>query len=283
MIQSLLKEFSGIPMPSKPDLKKSDSSDAGAADVANKNDVSFSMMRNTINSDGEITGSDVADYLERAGELNDEIDTVPFGLETDDGDVVKVYVNAEQADAFEEEMKNVLGIEDDVEEAINKLAQKFDIVDVVWPDTDKNNSSDVLDLPDSDAEYDSLDAMDDGDTLDHTAEYDTLEGVQESLIMKVSEATEPTRKEAQAFKKLNDIVMNLASQGSSGVAAATGYDRADFTKQEMIAKYIKEKYGTDAAVARDWLKRAGKDAGDKVLPYWLREALSEPDAETLGE
>lgn len=119
------------------DLKNSDATDAGASDVMNKadsgRDISFSLMRNTINSDGKVTGSDVANYLERAAELNDEVDTVPFGLETDDGQIVKVYVNAEQADAFEEALKNLLGIEDDIEEAINRLASQFDIVDVVWP------------------------------------------------------------------------------------------------------------------------------------------------------
>ncbi len=118
-------------------LKTSDGSDAGKSDVVDKaisgRDVSFSLMRNTINSSERVTGSDVANYIERAEELNDEVDTVPFGLETDDGQIVKVYVNAEQADRFEEAMKQMLGMEDDIEEAINRLTTEFDIVDVVWP------------------------------------------------------------------------------------------------------------------------------------------------------
>ena len=133
-INTALNEFVGTP---PVDLKSSDGSDAGKHDVANKttaNDVRFSLMRNTINNgDGNVTGSDVANYIERAEELNDEVDTVPFGLETDDGQIVKVYVNAAQADQFEQKMSAMLGMEDDIEEAINRLTTEFDIVDVVWP------------------------------------------------------------------------------------------------------------------------------------------------------
>lgn len=132
-------------------LKTSDGSDAGKYDVVDRasaaSDIGFNLMRNTINSSGTVTGSDVADYIERAEELNDEVDTVPFGLETDDGKIVKVYVNAEQADKFEEAMKNMLGLEDDIEEAINRLTTEFDIVDVVWP---KNDDEDGDGVPDGD-------------------------------------------------------------------------------------------------------------------------------------
>lgn len=283
-MSSLLKEFeSALTGNFKADLKKSDSTDAGASDVAGKmrpNDVSFSSMRNTINSDGEVTGSEVADYLERAGELNDEVDTVPFGLETDDGDIVKVYVNAEEADAFEEAMKKMLGIEDDIEEAINKLAQDFDIVDVVWPKTENNDSSDVLDTA-SDSEFD---ALDDGDEMDVIAEYDPLEEakITEEDLGEVQDPKEPTPEEAAAFRKLNEVVMNLSAQGSSGVAAVTGYDRETYTKLEMIARYVKDKYKHEADVARGWLERAKED--ENVLPYWLKESLQTPDTdEQLGE
>jgi FAD/FMN-containing dehydrogenase len=173
---SLLKEFSGQSTKTL-DLKKSDSSDAGKTDVTNKvkaDDIGFSLMRNTINSDGQVTGSDVADYLERAAELNDEVDTVPFGLETDDGDIVKVYVNAEQADKFEEAMKKLLGVEDDIEEAINKLALEFDIVDVVWPKqkVDDVEGSDELDLG-GDDDFDALDDFEE-DPMEVVGEYDEL-------------------------------------------------------------------------------------------------------------
>ena len=100
---------------SQADLKTVDASDAGKTDLEGKgSDIKFDTMRNTINSDGKVKSSDVANYLERAADLNDEIDTVLYGLETSDGKIVKVYVNALQADAFEAEMKKLLGMEDDI-------------------------------------------------------------------------------------------------------------------------------------------------------------------------
>jgi hypothetical protein len=383
---SLLKEFTGIPMGQQPDLKKSDSSDAGKTDVAGKvkpNDITFSLMRNTINSDGEVTGSDVADYLERAAELNDEVDTVPFGLETDDGDVVKVYVNAAEAEKFEEEMKKLLGIEDDVEEAINKLAQKFDIVDVVWPKAKEGEDNADADLALSDDG--DFDALDDGDEeMTEVARYDELKeavvvteakktmmarkgfmeifkkgkfvyvnyagnsGNTEKEIAKLfdelmgkgtfakfktnseftsttssssgmmndpayvwqreipswkweevfhpiktegldSEGTEdpkaPTPEEAAAYSKLMRIVMNLAAMGPSGVSAATGYDRSDMTKLEMIKTYVKETYSEDAELARAWMNRVGDSIGDSrdILPYWLKEQLEAEETIDEGE
>ena len=101
-------------------------------------------MRNMINTNGGVTGSEVNDYLERAHELNDEVDTVGFAIETDDGDFIKVYVNATQADQFEQELSNLLGMDDDSEAALNQLAQKFDVVDVVWP-TDPEGNPEVDD------------------------------------------------------------------------------------------------------------------------------------------
>ena len=162
---SLLKELSvsNAPRNVQTALKKSDASDAGSSDVVDKakagDDVSFSLMRNTINADGKVSGSDVADYIERAEELNDEVDTIPFGLETDDGQIVKVYVNAEQADSFEEAMKKMLGMEDDIEEAINRLTTEFDIVDVVWPTSDDDEDAEAD--PDADLSIDDTSMLSD--------------------------------------------------------------------------------------------------------------------------
>lgn len=280
-MKSLLKEFTGIPMGQQPDLKKSDSSDAGSSDVAGKikpNDVSFSLMRNTINSDGEVNGSDVANYLERAAELNDEVDTVPFGLETDDGDIVKVYVSADDAEKFEEAMRKLLGVEDDVEEAINKLAQDFDIVDVIWPKkSDEESTSAEIDLG---AEGD-FDALDDGDDeMTEVARYDELKEAVVSAEPEVEDPKAPTPEEAAAYSKLMHIVMNLASMGPSGVSAATGYDRSNMTKLEMIKTYVQETYAEQAELARSWMNRVGDSSDDSrdILPYWLKEQL---DADQL--
>ncbi len=136
-MMSLLKEFSNGGSVQN-DLKTSDGSSAGSGDVSSKPvDVGFSLMRNAISGNDGVTGSDVNDYLERAHDINDEVDSVGFAIETDDGDIIKIYVNASQEVEFQAEMSKLLGLEGDSEEAINLLAQKYDIIDVVWP-TDPN-------------------------------------------------------------------------------------------------------------------------------------------------
>ncbi len=161
------------------DLKTSDGSDAGSTDIKNKGaEVKFDLMRNTINSDGKVRGADVANYLERAHELNDEVETVLYGLETSDGKVVKVYVNSAQAEAFEAEMKKMLGMEDDIEEAINNLAVKFDIVDVIWPKGEGEEAP-----ADGDDEVSLDDAADIGDPSveDEDDDMETIASVDDEL------------------------------------------------------------------------------------------------------
>lgn len=87
--------------------------------------------------------SDVVSKLEAAQKRADaDEDVITFGLEDDDGNIIKVYVRAEQAEDFE----NVLGAmlsgadqDDDDEntpkeiaEVLYELKDKFDIVDVDW-------------------------------------------------------------------------------------------------------------------------------------------------------
>jgi hypothetical protein len=159
-----LNEFAG----DQQSLKTSDGNDAGSTDVKSYN-VSFNMLRNTINSssDGNVQASDVNDYLERAHEMNNEVDTVEYGLETDDGRIIKVWVNAADAQGFQDEMQHLLGVENDIEEAINTLASKFDIVDVVWPDA----SQTTADVP---GESDDLGV---GDDLE-AADAETVDGAE---------------------------------------------------------------------------------------------------------
>ncbi len=70
-------------------------------------------------------------------------DTTPFGLEDEDGNMVKVYVRNDQAEEFEKQLASLLaGADEDdddqnssleIAEVLFKLKDKFDIVDVEWP------------------------------------------------------------------------------------------------------------------------------------------------------
>lgn len=108
-----------------------------ATDVDDKasaqNDIEFKSLRNNVTMGDDVTDLDVTKYLNKAHELNDEVDTITFGMELDDGSIVKVYVNANQADGFEAALSQMLGEYDDVEDVIDQLASTFDIVDVEWP------------------------------------------------------------------------------------------------------------------------------------------------------
>ena len=77
--------------------------------------------------------TEVINKLDRSVKF-DEVDTVTFGLETDDGKIVKVYVNAEQAETFEKALAAKLGEIDDIEEVLNELSKEYEIIDVEWPE-----------------------------------------------------------------------------------------------------------------------------------------------------
>jgi hypothetical protein len=110
--------------------------------TANSNDISFNNARNRLNGNN-VNVLDITNYLNKAKEINDEVDTIAFGLELDDGKVVKVYVDAQQADNFEKALGDMLGKEDDIEEVLNSMAQTFSIVDVAWPETNEPESDDI--------------------------------------------------------------------------------------------------------------------------------------------
>lgn len=125
LLKSIVREQSAV---AKAEFA-TDVDDSAAA----SNDIEFKQLRNNVAINTDVTQMDVSRYLNKAHELNDEVDTITFGMELDDGSVVKVYVNAQDADKFEAALANMLGQEDDVEAVINLMADQFDIVDVEWP------------------------------------------------------------------------------------------------------------------------------------------------------
>lgn len=117
----------------KEDVDQDNAGNVNDNAAANR-DVEFKQLRNNIKFGSELTPLDVHRYLTKAHEINNAVDTVAFGVETSDNNIVKVYVNHEQADEFERAMADALSMDADIEEAINDLSNKFDIVDVEWPE-----------------------------------------------------------------------------------------------------------------------------------------------------
>lgn len=108
------------------------------------------MMDSNLKGQSPESTFDPADVLSKLRDAekqtDTEEDTVPFGLEDEDGNVIKVYVRAEQADEFESALGSMLAGEDDegndddeidgmeIAEVLFQLKDKFDIVDVKWPE-----------------------------------------------------------------------------------------------------------------------------------------------------
>lgn len=245
--------------------------DAGKTDISNKakGDVRFNLLRNTLNTD-DVTGVDVGSYLDKAADINNGVDTVPFGLETDDGELVKVYVAAEQADAFEEALSQLLALEDDVEEAINQLALKFDIVDVVWPksngeeDSEEADEDEALDL---DGAADLLGGDDESDeevpfTMDAPVKESTMT-IGSKFLERVTEAKQPVDRVKDGF----DIPMDTVARSMEAyftralerqllamhvMAGATGKYLKQFDAQSTI-EAAADQLRKDASVRRAFL------------------------------
>ena len=116
-----------------------------AAGLDQNSDVAFKNARIGINTNKDVTASDVTGYLDAAKEINDGVECVGFAVELDDGKLVKMYVNKEDAQKFEDELAAALGAEEEFEDAILRFADVYDIVDVIWPDDTYGTQSAVGD------------------------------------------------------------------------------------------------------------------------------------------
>jgi hypothetical protein len=105
--------------------------------------------------------ADVQKSIERK-ERDEEIDCVLYGVETDDGHIIKIWVMADQAAAFEEELAQSLGQDDDIEDVLRDIDSKLKncIVDVEWPDIEDDeprpgseSMSDIVDYDDDEPDF----------------------------------------------------------------------------------------------------------------------------------
>ena len=111
----------------------------------------------------------------------DEVDTITFGLETDDDKIVKVYVKADKADKFEELMGLKLGQIDSIEDALNDVAIEDSdmIIDVEWPDADNG-------APTANETSDDFDEVDDGGESLEKSVYDNDEELKDKDVNKMT-------------------------------------------------------------------------------------------------
>ena len=110
--------------------------------------------RDLTPSEKQFNPDDVISKL-KASERKSKLDkdTVAFGMEDEDGSIVKVYVRADQAKDFEQAIQHALAQEDEDENEKNSsseiaavlfnMRKKFDIVDVEWPEVQEDEEEDM--------------------------------------------------------------------------------------------------------------------------------------------
>ena len=156
-----------------------------ATSINNNSDVKFSNDRNSINSGNDVNSSDITNYLDRAKEINDGVECVGFAVELDDGKLVKLYVNKNDAEKFEDDLANALGTDDQFEDILMKFSDLYDIVDVIWPDDTYGTTQQTS--PDA--------AVQDGEISDDTSAPDSAPEVDGDESGLKSELTQTTNTE----------------------------------------------------------------------------------------
>jgi len=111
---------------------------------------------------------------------DDDMDAQCFGLEMEDGKVVKVYVKQEQAEDFEQALSQKLGEEDDIQTVLDELEKDFEILKVTWPDEEQEGEDEESE---EDTNEDGVDPeeQDGSDSLNSEVNYDDTK--KESLTL----------------------------------------------------------------------------------------------------
>jgi len=142
----------------------------GAVDIEKSKQKRRKMFRRVMNMkeslgvDQDRTEFDAADVISKidaAGKKADQDDdTTPFGLEDEDGNMIKVYIKNDQSEEFEKTLAAMLaGVDEDddgknaapeIAEVLFKLKDKFEIVNVEWPGIEGDKEEEAEDNVGSD-------------------------------------------------------------------------------------------------------------------------------------
>jgi CRISPR/Cas system-associated protein endoribonuclease Cas2 len=287
---NLLTNFSSRLL-EKDDERSTDLSRDGKKANTEISQIGFSLIKDMINKGDELTNSDVHDYLDKADEINNEVDTVVFGLETDDNEIVKVYVACPDADAFEQAMSERLGTEDDIEDVIADLAQEYDIVDVEWPD-DNEEEEDETEEDDEETETQNSSG-------EESSEAEAELNFDKPVIAKEQMENEMTTL-GEKFKQrvLNTTYAMMEANKAEKNAKNWPPEIAGFAEtmttdaQEAILYLIclfglpKEVLGSKKAIGefrRNVIKAAREYTKQQTLKLWVNKLIKELDASQAKE
>ena len=230
-----------------------------------------------------------------AREKTDNRDTVVFGLEDDNGGLVRVTVNADQAAEFEKVLQTFLmdSEEEDEEvpeiaEILFKLKDQFSIVDVVWPDVEEDEEQDV-DLQgaggaEGDPAADLGQGEGDGSELDPSLNAGTPAGEDptevKSLLTQVidmmradADARKAEAQAKQAESKVREADA-VAAQSAARVKQEEQYlDMDSYNKDQKTQERESKRLAQLAKWRHDMARDQGVDAPDSDGGLPVRDAV----------
>ena len=247
----------------------------------------------------EFDAADVTAKLDAAEQRSRmDNDTVPFGMEDEEGNIVKVYVRADQADEFEDALANAMtgsmsdemgaGFEEEdydgmegkeIAEVLFSLKDQFDIVDVEWPtiegdeEEEQEMAADEADMDFEGGEEDmDMEGMDDMDMEDEDMDTEGMD----DMDMEGDMDMEP---EGGLESQLQQVVDMLKDEAEARKAEAEArkaeaeQKTAEANANSAMAKVSQEEKILDMEAAEEEEKKAKEET--ETLAKMARHAHKE--------
>lgn len=229
---------------------------------------------------------DQADVISKlkASEKRNELgrDAVAFGMENEDGEIVKVYVRAEQAEDFEKALARALGKEgedneDETTEAVEiaeilfKLRDKFDIIDVQWPEIqgdEEEEGEGALGAeggvpPEGEEPVESEPPAEGGEPIEPEENKEDIKSTLDKVISMLSANAEAQKAEAEAKKAEADS--KTAEANAKAAEAKVKQEEEVLDMEDYYSqKTEKDKEAKQLAKLAKWKHDLAKDAGEEL-------------------
>lgn len=164
-------------------------------------------------------------------------DTTTFGLDDDDGKIIRVTVKNDQAEEFEKALQSYLADVDETQEIpeiaeiLFDLKDKFDIVDIEWPEIAEDEEVDQQAVQPESGEQPADDQQLDGiDTA--VAQDDNLAGDQTSDVSVLTQIIDMMKADAEARKA--DAEARQAEAKNKEAEAAVAQANARVRQEEQL-------------------------------------------------
>jgi hypothetical protein len=230
-----------------------------------------------------ISKLDAAEKKDKAGK-----DTVTFGLEDDDGKIVRVSVRADQAENFESALGQMLSGNDknednqnsqmEIAEVLFKLKDQFDIIDVDWGQIPEDEEQEqTVNVDDEEIDREPKDDKQETENQDMSGA-DT--GAQSALIAVIdmlkadaeAKKAEAEAREAEARAKEAEYAAKAAEAKVRQEEEILDMETAEKEKREkekeakMLAKLAKHRH-EKAKEAESMLGYEQEELGGANIPY----------------